>query len=456
MNSDGGGWLVRLRRRKGLVVLGSLGLLVSLAAWFLRDSLAGGSFRSVLILPQAHGIVAGTPLTYRGVEVGKVLNLNPQPQGVSVAVKIWPSDRLIPSQSTIKPLDIKGKTVLDITPTASLPVQGVRGKPLDANCDPQLILCSTERSPHQNSIRSLLQSIHLIPQIDSSVQNIDTSVQDIHRDLQSVEKNVADIEQLSDNVTELLGSVAKSRTPAKVDAALVAVERAANDMSRVANKLGRLSDTATSLLEDMQRTGTVARVNATLTSVGEAANRVDFLLAVNQNNLTTTLTNIGQTSQQLAIALRRLNASNPHLAEVQLLKNVATITTNTAELSTQLLNFSAQLNDPQIVLKMQQILDSARAMFETVNKITSDLDELTGNPKLREDLRRLIEGLSNLLSSTQLLQEQIAYAQSLKQVRDSLAPAVPTQSQQSQQLAASKALLVPRLLPVEPIAPQLK
>ena len=72
------------------------------------------------------------------------------------------------------------------------------------------------------------------------------------------------------------------------------------------------------------------------------------------------------------------------------------------------------------ILKIQQILDSARTLFENLNKVTSDVDELTGNPKFRRDLLRIIQGLSGLLSSTQLLQEQVEYDHKLTQINAKL------------------------------------
>ncbi len=450
MNSEDRGWLTRLRPKKVVIVLGSISLLVGVTIWLLRDTLRGGSFRAILALPQAPGITEGTPLTYRGVEVGKVLSLTPKPEGVAVEVKIWPKDRLIPSQSSLKPLEFEGKKVLNITPLASLPPDGVQAKPLDVNCDPQLIVCSTERSPNSDiSLGSLLQAVNSIPDVNNNVANINHGVENIQSSLEGIDK-------ISQDVSQLLGTLDKSQTPAKIEATLVSAERAAKDISQAANKIGRLSDTANSLLQEVKQTRTIARVNATLTSVEQVADRIDLFIAFNQNNVANTLTNIGQTSEELTITLRQLNAIAQEIQENELLQNVnndqllnnlATISANTAELSTKLLDFSTQFNDPQTILKLQQILDSARTMFENVNKITSDLDELTGNPQLREEIRKLIEGLSNLLSSTQFLQEQIAYNQSLEQAKKTLKYSLSSTPQLTTKTPSS----VPTLLPVKPL-----
>ena len=66
---------------------------------------------------------------------------------------------------------------------------------------------------------------------------------------------------------------------------------------------------------------------------------------------------------------------------------------------------------------LQQTLDSARLTFENTQKITSDLDELTGDPTFRQNLRQLVNGLSGLVSSTQQMQEQVKVAANLESMK---------------------------------------
>ncbi|HAC62509.1 MAG TPA: hypothetical protein DCF68_02980 [Cyanothece sp. UBA12306] len=454
MNSDNRGWLTRLRQRKILVILASIGLLGGLTVWLLQDTLRGGTFKTVLSLPQAHDIKEGTPLTYRGVEVGKVLSLTPEAKGVAVEVKIWPKDRLIPSQSAIKPLELKGKTVLNITPSTALSTDSIQAKPLDVDCDPNSIICSEKRSQVDKvTPGSILKAVNSLPDVNKNVENIEQNVEDIHTSLKG-------IDQLSKDVSKLIVTLNKSQIPAKVDKTLVSAERAATDISQLANKIGRLSDTANSLLQEVQQTNTIPRLNSTLTSVGNVADRVDFFIAVNQTNVANTLNNIGETSQELTIIMRQLTNLAKEVKDSQLLEkadnsglfqNLATISANTAELSNKLIDFSDRLTDPETVLKLQQILDSARTMFENINKITSDVDELTGNPKLREEIRKLIEGLSNLLSSIQLLEEQIAYGESMEKMKNSLNSALPSSSSQqlTPQIPNKESSSVAKLVPVQ-------
>ncbi len=75
------------------------------------------------------------------------------------------------------------------------------------------------------------------------------------------------------------------------------------------------------------------------------------------------------------------------------------------------------LNDPKNAVLLQQTLDSARVTFENTQKITSDLDELTGDPKFRKNLLQLVNGLSKLVSSTQDIQQQVQVATTLDSVK---------------------------------------
>jgi phospholipid/cholesterol/gamma-HCH transport system substrate-binding protein len=111
----------------------------------------------------------------------------------------------------------------------------------------------------------------------------------------------------------------------------------------------------------------------------------------------------------------------------RLIENLDEISANAAVLSKNLKNISAYLANPEAAVTIQQLLDSARAAFINIQKLTSDIDEITGDPQLRQDLIRLIRGLTNLVSSTQQLQQEALYGQTLTQVAAEIATLVPVQ-----------------------------
>ncbi len=86
--------------------------------------------------------------------------------------------------------------------------------------------------------------------------------------------------------------------------------------------------------------------------------------------------NLSQTADQLAIA-----------------------TTEAAAAAANLNTFVAGISDPDTLASLRGTLDSARVTFENAEKITADLDSLTGDPAFRENVRRLVDGLGNLVST---------------------------------------------------------
>lgn len=418
--------ILRTPKLRLLLTLGGLGLFVLLVFW-LKQIWNSNSFSAVLVLPNANGIEVGMPLTYRGVEVGKVIQLNPEPQAVNVVVEITPVDRIIPSQSSIRPITINGRTVLDITPTTALNLNQVRAKPTDAKCNPNLIICSNEKAFNKKSI--FFNPFASLRRIEFNVEDVTQSVENVNSGVENIEERLvktnASVKSIDEGVQEIR-TVAKS---AEINRTLIALQQAARDVSILSRKAGNLSDNANRLLVEANQSNTINRVNNTLTSVTNLADRIQSFLAINQKNLTTTLTNISEVSKELSSGLRQLQRISmkveqskffENLENSKLLENLETISVNAAELSENLRSASVQLNDPQTILKIQQILDSARTLFENLNKVTSDVDELTGNPKFRRDLLRIIQGLSGLLSSTQLLQEQVEYDHKLTQINAKL------------------------------------
>jgi len=63
------------------------------------------------------------------------------------------------------------------------------------------------------------------------------------------------------------------------------------------------------------------------------------------------------------------------------------VSANAAQASANLRDISNALTGPTNLLVLQQTLDSARVTFQNAQKITSDLDELTGDPAFRENIR---------------------------------------------------------------------
>jgi phospholipid/cholesterol/gamma-HCH transport system substrate-binding protein len=440
----------------GLMLLASVGALIGLVLWLSNVGFGGRSFRATFIFPNAGGMNAGTPVSYRGVRVGQVVNIQPEPEGVAIEVSISPANLLIPSNSLVEALQsgLVGETTIDITPLQSLPPEGIQHKPLDKKCDPAIIICNGSRIQGQGRldvntlIRSLLKISNIIsdPEVTAAVQslfqrsslaldNLSQLSGDANTLLREAQQtgSIRRLNSTLDNISQLTDKAVQENSIGNLNNTLRSIDQTAGDLSALSRK-------TTGVIGNLQNSGAINRVDSTLTTVEDAARQIDQFFAVNQSRLTITVDSIRETSDQLRTTVARLDPVLSEVEQSKIIGNLETMSNNAVVLTDDLKNFSRQLNDPSTVIMLQQILDSARSVFDNLQKVTSDVDQITGDPQLRQDLINLIRGLNNLVSSTQHLQEQVYYAQVLDTFSVSLA-------QKKEALSPNSPLLSPKVLP---------
>lgn len=362
----------------GLFVLVGIGFFVLLALWVRGYSLGRRSYRIVAEFSDAAGIQEGASVRFRGVVVGKITKIRPSANGVDVDIEISPADLIIPQNVVIETSQsgLIGETVIDIIPQQTLASTSVQTKPLDANCDSSVIVCNDDR---------------LIGKPGVSVTEL-------------VRSSIRFTERFSDPAFF-----------ANVQSATKNASEAAAGVTRLTNDVGSLTR---AVKQEVGTLSTSARLTTNSVSraadqIGLTASQVNGLIATNRTTLVSTLNNLDQTSRQLQTTVRSLSPVLDQVKQGQLLRNLETLSANAAQASANLRDVSNGLNSPTNVLVLQQTLDSARATFQNTQKITSDLDELTGDPAFRTNLRNLVNGLSGLVSSTQQLQQEAQIAQVL-------------------------------------------
>lgn len=141
--------------------------------------------------------------------------------------------------------------------------------------------------------------------------------------------------------------------------------------------------------------------------------------------LVDTLANVQSASLQLRGAADVLG---PRLQSGELVDDLERLVGNAADASADLQAITASLNNPANLVLLQQTLESARDALASAQKVMADVDEITGDPAIRQQLRNLINGLGNLVSSTQSLEQQT-------EVASMLAPLNEQAQQQAQQPA---------------------
>ncbi|MEL6780406.1 MAG: hypothetical protein AAFO06_24520 [Cyanobacteria bacterium J06597_16] len=100
---------------------------------------------------------------------------------------------------------------------------------------------------------------------------------------------------------------------------------------------------------------------------------------------------------------------------------------------------TSSLNTPANLVLLQQTLESAREALASAQKVMADVDEITGDPQVRNQLRNLINGLGELVSSTQSLEQQSEVARALVPLSEKIGEplAQPTNAQVESQAVGS-------------------
>ena len=384
----------------GLMLLLALGFLGVFILWVQNFSLRGRSFKATIMFPNAGRMTPGTNVTYRGVNIGRVESILPEPEAVAVGVEISPADRLIPVNSRIEIVQagLVGETSIDITPLQALISEENIAKPLDPNCDQALIICNGSRLQGEAKldVNTLIRSLLRISNIISDPELLTA------------------VRSLTKNATNALGGISTLVEEANENESVT-------KLNSTLTSLDQTSGEVSSLLTQLREKDSVNTLNSTLASLGGAAEEIRVFLVSNQTNLANTLNSVAQTSDQLRVTAKSLTPVIEKLEQGELLDNLETLAANGAELTANLRDFSANLNSPQNRLLLEQLLNSARSAFNNIQKITSDVDELTGNAEFRQDIERLMRGLSNLISSTQLLQQQVEYDRQLNRIASEIA-----------------------------------
>jgi phospholipid/cholesterol/gamma-HCH transport system substrate-binding protein len=240
--------------------------------------------------------------------------------------------------------------------------------------------------------------------------------------LNDVTKNTAiaaqKIARLSDDTSQTIRNAQReiSRLSLELATTSRSVTNTANNASRFVNTLDNtVQENRSQISRTFQQSSQlVANLNAVLSeNRGQIVNTLDN---INQASL-----GIGSLANNLNNTALRLNAGLDEIDTKQVMQNIETILNNAVETSNNLREITKTINDPATIVLLQKTLESARVTFENTQKITSDIDELIGDPQFRENLRRLIDGLSNLLSSGEQLEYNLRIAQTLDTMTQELA-----------------------------------
>ncbi|MFM5891201.1 MAG: MlaD family protein [Dolichospermum sp.] len=391
----------------GLLLLLGLGAFGVILLWLNRLTPGQTSYQAIVEFANAGGMQKGSSVRFRGVKVGTITSVQAKANAVDVAIQINSPDLKIPSNSLIEANQsgLISENIIDITPKSDLP-KNITAKPLDKDCNPSLIICDGSRLKGVIGIsvdEMIRKSSDFAAQYSS-----DKFYNNVNRTLETSANAAANIAAL----TKDLQSLSKS-----VRGQLTVFSDTATTLKSSTNQL-----TATTITTADQLRTTAKDFSVTSKQANRLLNNLDSLVTTNRDSLVGTLNSMTETSDQLRQTVMSLSPTINRLTQGELLKNLETLSANAAEASANLKDASKTLNDPKNIVLLQQTLDAARVTFENTQKITSDLDELTGDPKFRQNLLQLVNGLSKLVSSSKDVQEQTKVAVTLDSLKTSSEP----------------------------------
>lgn len=393
----------------GLLALTGIVLLAGIAIWLRGFRFGQAQYEIVVDFPSVNGIQKGNKVYYRGLEVGNVADLKPSPNGVNVTLEI---DSKLPIPKNVIVLALRsgliGETSIDITPLEALSPELQKMDPLSDDCDSKKIICDGDVIQGEASV-TLEQLLPTMARLANLYGD-----QEFFNNLNQTAKNASLAAEEVANLSRELAILSRS---------------VRGDFSKFSNTAEEFSSTAEALTAaanniSRQITTTSDNYNSVAVEIQKLASNVNDLLEENRTGLVKTLNTITKTSDNLAVLVGNLNTSLESIDTKKLVKDLETLTANAAIATANLKNFSEQFNDPNNILVLQQTLDSARATFANTQKITSDLDEITGDPEFRRNLRRLIKGISELVSSTEQLEKQVEAAEILQPLTEEISQTV--------------------------------
>ena len=368
----------------GLLILAGVALFGGLVMWLRGMTFGQRSYRFSADFESANGILEGSTVSYRGVQVGYILSISPDSNTVLVEIEIHQPRLRIPADSVVKTSQsgLIGETTISIEPPsdANLMEDSVPG-PTTRECDSAVILCNGDRINGEVGVNyeDLLESSQKISEALSKTL-------DDPQTLENIRKVLANTRAISGNVVDLTGEVTLM----------------AKDLR---NEIQPLSASARQTLESVS--GAASQLEATTIRTSEQLDttlaEVNSILTTNQDDLAITLENISASTGQLRMAMDTLA---PVIQEGTLVENIELLANNSALASQDLRDISSNLNTGENLVLLQQTIESARDVFQSAQKIMADVDTLTGDPTLRSTVRDLLNGLSALISFTGDLEDQ--------------------------------------------------
>jgi phospholipid/cholesterol/gamma-HCH transport system substrate-binding protein len=161
----------------GLLILIGVGLFGGLVLWLRGLNPGGRNYTMVLEFENTAGMQVGTSVRYRGVPVGRIVDIRPGSNQVQIQVEITESNLRIPKDVLIEANQsgFIGETTIDITPLSLLAEDQQAINPNEADCQDSAIICDGDVLPGEVGIsyESLLRSAEEVADLFTDPEIVD-------------------------------------------------------------------------------------------------------------------------------------------------------------------------------------------------------------------------------------------------------------------------------------------
>ena len=373
------------------MVVAGVVLFGGLIAWVQGIGLGQKAYNITVEFADAKGMQEGTPLRYRGVEIGKATKIRPNSDSVFVDIEITATTLRIPGESVIEVQSaaLLGDKYMDVLIQDNLPDDPTLPLPTDPACNPKILICdgSELQGRALPDLADLIRTSYELSQVFTDPLLMAT----VRQLGESLVTGSSGLSGLGENVTSLAESL--NGQMGNLEKALTSVGGAAEEITSTAGEIKNTAVTAREILE------------------------------TNRTVIALTLGNFGTASEDLILLMNNLNPVVAQVNEGELMDNLEVLSTNLRRASAKLLVATNAMAEPSNVQLLQETLDSARMTFQNAQKITTDLEELSGDASLRDDIRRLLGGLGGLFGRADQLERQVQATQNA--VRASTGEAFP-------------------------------
>lgn len=283
-----------------LIILGVL-LFSGLTLWIRGFAFGKKSYQIIADFPDVNGIKIGDGVRYRGLQVGRIDDIQPSTNGVDVVLEIDSTNLLIPADSTLVATSsgLIGDTFIDIVPQSTLPAKVANINPVDSSCDSTQIICDQARLRGEKGIT--LDDLLPYTYRFSKAYGEPEFVAKVDKTVANAGLAAAEVANLTKNTTALVNQLQKEVDSTSQE--LVTTAKAFQTTAQQVNKL---------------------------------TNNVEQLIAQNESNLTTTLDSISTTSDRLQTLVVKIDKTVDAADTRQLAKNLNELTTNAVVASNNL------------------------------------------------------------------------------------------------------------------------